>query len=116
VASAERTENRAAYNEVLALLAENGIREFAKTGYGEQLTPARLAGADVVVCMNKRVYDECQRLVSLPADTRIWSVADIGEPGRVAHAHPEKTMYRQEAYLEIADDINQLISELSQTI
>jgi protein-tyrosine-phosphatase len=112
-AAVDRAGNRAAYTETLRLLARNGIQEFAKTGYGDQLTPSRLAGTDVVICMNQRVYDECQQLVSLPASTRIWSVADIGEPGRVAHAEPGKTLYREEAYQEIVEGISHLISELS---
>jgi protein-tyrosine-phosphatase len=112
VAEVERAGNRAAYTQTLGLLAKNGILEFAKTGYGEQLTPMRLAGTDVVVCMNQRVYDECRQLVSLPASTRIWSVTDIGEPGRVAQTEPGKTLYREEAYREIVEGIDQLISEL----
>jgi protein-tyrosine-phosphatase len=113
VAAAERAGNRSAYIKTLGLLAKNGIREFAKTAYGDQLTQSRLAGTDVVICMNQRVYDECQRLVSLPAGTRIWSVDDIGESGRVAHTEPGKTLYREEAYREIVAGISQLISELS---
>src|SRR5690242_14265962 len=112
-ASVDRPGNLAAYTETLGLLAKNGIREFAKTGYGDQLTPSRLAGADVVICMNQRVYDECQHLVGFPAGTRIWSVADIGEPGRVAHTEDGKTRYREEAYLQIVDGVGQLITELS---
>ena len=112
-AAADRAGNRAAYTETVGLLAKNGVREFAKTGYGDQLTPSRLVGADVVICMNQRVYDECQQLVSLPASTRIWSVADIGEPSRVAHTEPGKTLYREEAYQEIVEGISALISELS---
>ena len=111
-AAVDRAGNRAAYRETLGLLAKNGIREFAKAGYGDQLTPSRLAGADVVICMNQRVYDECQRLVSLPAGTRIWSVADLGEPGRVARTDRGKTWYRDEAYQEIVEGISQLVSEL----
>lgn len=112
-AAVNRAGNRRAYTETLGLLARNGIQEFAKTSYGDQLTPLRLTGADVVVCMNQRVYDECQQLVSLPASTRIWSVADIGEPGRVADTRPARTLHREEAYQEIVDGINKLISELS---
>ena len=112
-AAVGRARNLAAYTETLGLLAKNGIREFAKAGYGDQLTPSRLAGADVVICMNQRVYDECQQLVSLPASTRIWSVADIGEPGRVAHTESRKTLCREEAYQEIVESISRLISELS---
>jgi protein-tyrosine-phosphatase len=112
-AAVDRAGNLAAYTETLELLAKNGIREFAKAGYGDQLTPARLAGADVVICMNQRVYEECQLLVSLPASTRIWSVADIGEPGRITYAVAAKNWYREEAYREIVESISQLISELS---
>ena len=112
-AAVDRARNLAAYNETLELLAKNGIREFAKAGYGDQLTPSRLAGAGVVVCMNQRVYDECQHLVGLPAGTRIWSVADIGEPGRVARTEDGKARYREEAYLQIVDGVGQLVTELS---
>jgi protein-tyrosine-phosphatase len=112
-AAVDRAGNRAAYTETLGLLAKNGIQEFAKSGYGDQLTPSRLAGAGVVICMNREVYEECQQLVSLPASTRIWSVADIGEPGRVAHTESGKTLYREEVYQEIVEGISQLISELS---
>jgi protein-tyrosine-phosphatase len=111
VAAAERAGNQAAFTETLGLLARNGIRDFVKTCYGEQLTQSRLAGGDVVICMNQIVYDECQQLVILPASTRIWSVADIGEPGRFAHAAPGKNLYREEVYQEIVEAVSQLISE-----
>jgi len=112
-AAVDRTRNLRSYNETLGLLAKNGIREFAKAGYGDQLTPSRLAGAGVVICMNRRVYDECQRLVTLPASARIWSVADIGEPGRIAHTEPGRNLCREEAYYEIVEGISHLISEIS---
>jgi protein-tyrosine-phosphatase len=112
-AAVDRARNLAAYTETLELLVKNGIREFAKTAHGDQLTSSRLAGADVVICMNQRVYDECQQLVGLPAGTRIWSVADIGEPGRVAHTEGGRTRYREEAYHEIVEGISRLIMELS---
>src|SRR5215510_1019058 len=112
-AAADRAGNLAAYTKTLGLLAKNGIREFAKADYGDQLTQACLEGADVVICMNQRVYDECQQLVTLSASTRIWSVADIGEQGRTAHTEPGKNLCREEAYQEIAEGISQLISEFS---
>jgi protein-tyrosine-phosphatase len=113
VAAAERAGNVAAYSETLGLLAKNGIREFVKTCYGDQLIQSRLTGTDVVICMNQIVYDECRHLVILPTSTRIWSVADIGEPGRFAHTEPGKNLYREEAFQEIAEGIGQLISEFS---
>jgi protein-tyrosine-phosphatase len=112
-AAVDKAGNLPAYIETLRLLAKNGIREFAKTRYGDQLTPSRLAGADVVICMNQRVYDECQHLVSLPASTRIWSVADIGEPGRIAHTFSGRNLCREEAYQEIVESASRLITELS---
>jgi len=63
--------------------------------------------------MNQRVYDECQRLVTLPADTRIWSVADIGEPGRIAHTESERNLRREEVYQEIVEGVSKLIAEVS---
>jgi protein-tyrosine-phosphatase len=112
-AAADRARNLTAYTATLEILAKNGIREFAKACYGDQLTRSGLAGSDVVVCMNQRVRDECQRLVTLPASTRTWSVADIGEPGRIAHTGPGKTLCREEAYHEIVAGVSRLISEIS---
>src|SRR5262249_14992733 len=111
--AAERPGNLTAYTATLQLLAKKGIRQFAKADYGDQVTQSRLAGADVVICMNQRVYDECQQLVTLPDGTRIWSVADIGEPGRIAHTESERNLRREEVYEEIVVAICQLIAETS---
>jgi len=112
-AAVDRPGNLAAYSETLDLLARNDICEFAKTGYGDQLTQSRLDEADIVICMNQRVFDECQQLVTLPATTRVWAVTDIGEPGRIASTELGRNRYREEAYKEIVDAIGQLISEIS---
>jgi protein-tyrosine-phosphatase len=112
-AATDRPGNLPGYTATLQLLAGKGIRQFAKAGYGDQLTQSRLAGADVVICMNQRVYDECQQFVTLPAGTRIWSVADIGEPGRIAHTESERNLCREEVYQEIVEGISELIPEAS---
>jgi len=112
-AAVDKSGNLAAYTGTLDLLAKNGICEFAKVGYGDQLTQSRLDGADLVICMNQRVFDECQQIVTLPATTRVWAVADIGEAGRIASTEPGKNRYREEVYEEIVDAIGQLISEIS---
>jgi protein-tyrosine-phosphatase len=111
-ASADRPVNLNAYTATLGLLAKKGIRQFAKVDYGDQVTQSRLAGADLVICMNQRVYDECQQLVALPAGTRIWSVADIGEPGRIAHTESGRNLRREEVYQEIVTGISELISDV----
>jgi protein-tyrosine-phosphatase len=110
-AAADRQRNLNAYTATLRLLSKKGIRQFAKADFGDQVTQSRLAGADVIICMNQRVYDECRKLVTLPAGTRIWSVADIGEPGRIARTESEKDLRREEVYGEIVEGISQLISK-----
>jgi len=89
------------------------MRESAKAGYGDQLTQSRLAEADMTVCLNQRVYDECLRLVTFPADPLIWSVADIGEPGRIPACDSERERCREEAYAEILRNVDQLVGALA---
>ena len=96
----------------LELLEKHGIREFAKAGYGDQLTQSRLEKADISVCMNDRVYDECAGLVTFPARPHIWSVADLGEPGRISDVESERQLYREEAYREIVRNVDRLISDI----
>ncbi len=108
-----KPQNLFYHGTTLELLRQHGIREFAKADYADQLTQARLAGADITVCMNKRVYDECLQIVTFFASPRIWSVADIGEPGRIAQTESEQLLYREEAYQEIVKNVDQLISAVS---
>jgi protein-tyrosine-phosphatase len=113
VASSEKAGSLDAYRSTLDLLGKHGIREYAKAGYGDQLTQSRLQEADVTVCVNQRVYDECLRLITFPAGPRIWSVADIGEPGRIPATESEMELYKEEAYQEIVANIDRLISSAS---
>ena len=112
-AALHKARNLTYYRMTLELLGQHGIREFAKAGYGDQLTQARLAAADITVCMNQRIYDECLQCVTFPARPRIWSVADIGEPGRISDVKSEREIYREEAYQEIVENVDQLISDIS---
>jgi protein-tyrosine-phosphatase len=112
-AALDKSGNFTYYRMTLELLEGHGIREFAKAGYGDQLTQSRLETADITVCMNRRVYDECQQCVTFPASPRIWSVADIGEPGRIAYSDSERRSYREEAYQEIAGNVDGLVSDIA---
>src|ERR1700721_992146 len=109
-AATHKEGNLPYYKMTLELLGKHGIREFAKADHGDQLTQARLESADIIVCLNQRVYDECLRLVTFPSSPRIWSVADIGEPGRIPKVESETELYREEAYQEIVKNVDQLIS------
>ena len=112
-AAPDKARNLVYYGKTLDLLEQHGIREFAKEDYGDQLTQARAAEADIAVCMNQRVYDEGLRYVTFPVSPQIWSVADIGEPGRIPKAESERELYREEAYQEIVKNVDRLISDLS---
>jgi protein-tyrosine-phosphatase len=113
VAESDKAENLPYFTRTLDLLGRHGIREFAKVDYGDQLTQSRLAEADINVCLNQRVYDEGQRRVAFPADTRIWAVADIGELGRIPATESERELYREEAYWEIAGNVDRLVASLA---
>jgi protein-tyrosine-phosphatase len=113
IAELDKAGNLVGYRLTLDLLEKHGIREFAKAGYGDQLTQPRLDKADITICMNQRVYDECLRLVTFPAGPRIWSVADIGEPGRTPGTESEREIYMEEAYQEIVKNVDRLISSIS---
>ena len=112
-ATLHKARNLVYYRKTLELLEEHVIREFAKTDYGDQLTQSRLEKADIAVCMNQRVYDECLQIVAFPAGPLIWSVADVGEPGRIARAESEEQLYREEAYQEIVKNVSRLVSDIS---
>ena len=109
VAALEKSGNLAYYTMTLELLEKHGIREFAKAGYGDQLSQSRLDEADITVCMNQRVYDECLRFVTFPASPYIWSVADVGEPGRISDVKSERELYRDDAYQEIVENVDRLM-------
>ena len=64
--------------------------------------------------MNRRVYDECLQIVAFPAGPRMWSVADIGEPGRIACTESESQLYREEAYQEIVENVDRFVSDISE--
>jgi protein-tyrosine-phosphatase len=112
VGALHKTRNLANHRLTLELLEEHGIRGFAKAGYGDQLTQPRLDKSDVIVCLNQRVYDDCLRSVTFSASPRVWSVADIGEPGRIPEAGSETRLYREEAYQEIAGNVERLASDV----
>lgn len=63
------------------VLHAHGLGAYVKSE-AEQLTQERLNGSNVVICMNRRVFDEASALVILPKDTIVWEITDIGEGER----------------------------------
>jgi protein-tyrosine-phosphatase len=111
-ATSYKAQNLANHRITLELLEEHGIRGFAKADYGDQLTQSRVDKADIIVCMNQRVYDECLQCVTFSASPRVWSVADIGEPGRISDVESERRLYREEAYQEIVRNVERLVADV----
>jgi protein-tyrosine-phosphatase len=111
VGASHKARNLANHQLTLDLLGERGLRGFAKAGYGDQLTQARVDKANITVCLNQRVYDGCLRLVTFSDSPRVWSVADVGEPGRVPHDEPERRMFMAAAFQEIRANVDRLIAD-----
>lgn len=113
IAASDKARNLANYRITLDILEKRGIREFAKAGYGDQLTQSRLEEADTTVCMNQLVYHECLLFAKFPVSPIIWSVVDIGELGRIPVTESEGEVYREEIYDEIVKNIDRLILGIS---
>ena len=111
VAAAHKTRNLVSNRQTLDLLEEHGIGGFAKASYGDQLTQRRLDKGDITVCMNQRVYADCRLSFTLSAALLVWSVADIGEPGRISETEAGKRRYREDAYQEIVKDVERLVRD-----
>jgi protein-tyrosine-phosphatase len=112
VAASHKARNLASNRLTLELLAEHGLRGFAKADYGDQLTQLRVDEGDITVCMNQRVYEDCMRSFAFTASPIVWSVTDIGEPGRISEDESEKRLYREEAYQEIVQNVDRLVADL----
>ena len=78
----------------------------------EQLTQQLIDDADVVVCLNKIVFDECQGVVKLPEDTIVWNVTDIGEFGRIAESDADRLRLSREVFEEISANVDALAATL----
>jgi hypothetical protein len=50
--------------------------------------------------------------VTFSASPRVWSVADIGEPGRTSDVELERQLYREEAYQEIVRNVDRLVLDV----
>jgi protein-tyrosine-phosphatase len=111
VGASHKAQNQANHQLTLELLEEHGLRGFAKADYGDQLTQARLDKATTTACMNQRVYDGCLELVTFSDRPLVWSVTDIGEPGRVPRDEPERRILMEQAFQEIVRDVDGLVAD-----
>lgn len=107
--------NSVGFPRTLALLKRHGIDGYAKDHYGDQLNQSRVDGSNVVVCMNERAHKEAQAICKLPGRVVVWSVAEIGEPGRIARGEQDIDRLMEAAYREIVQNVNDLAAQLSRS-
>jgi protein-tyrosine-phosphatase len=112
VADAHRVQNEAFIPGIDAFLKEQGLGQWVKS-HPDQLTQQRVDGADVTVCMNQRVVDEAKQIVTLPANTIVWSVDDAGEGRRPAIPGDNGRGYAPEIYREITKNVDELVRNLN---
>lgn len=58
------------------LLKEYGLDTYCKHHW-DQLTQARINKADIVVCMNREIHQDCKAKYRLPPQTLIWDIPDV---------------------------------------
>lgn len=97
---------RGYFANTIAVLEHHEIDGYAKR-ISDQLSQERIADADIVVCMNQRVFDEAERLVALPDETLNWNIVDIGEEHRTVVA--DRELYQEEIYQEIIAQVDNFV-------
>jgi len=106
-----RTLNEPRLLNIIAHLSKHGIGQFAKTR-AEQLTQERADTADVTICMNQIVVDECNREFTLPPNTIVWDIEDTGEGHRIIKPGEDQYKYTEEIYQEITQKVDELVQSL----
>jgi len=110
VADEYRQFNAECLPHILAHIEKYGVTKYAKL-HPDQLTQARIDSANITICMNQIVADECFQLFSMPTDTIIWDVTDVDEGNRVIKQGDDRYQFVEETYEEIAHNIDELLGE-----
>jgi protein-tyrosine-phosphatase len=104
---------RGYFQNTLGLLERHGIARYAKQ-ISHQLTQERVDSADVTVCVNQRAFDEAALIVTLPENTIIWDIVDIGEGRRAINKDvlSIRMSYEDEIYTEIKVRVDELVAHV----
>lgn len=113
VASDYREYNIPTFAKVQTLLAAHGLGNFTKDHYADDLTQALIDHSDIVVCLNKRVFDEASAHWQLPQQTYVWDITDMDEPGRMPENSTEYDSYMEDAFREIAEQVDSFVRNSS---
>jgi protein-tyrosine-phosphatase len=109
VASENKENNSDNFLKTLALLDKHGITQYAKDHHGDNLSQGLLDRSEIVICMNRLVYEEANCLFKLPPDTHIWDITDLGEGDRIPTTEAEREVLSEGIYSEIAKNIDDFV-------
>lgn len=111
--SLTKQQNANIHRYVRETLGRHHISEYAKADYAENLSDELIQKSDVLVCMNRRVYDEAhERGFTLPNRTIVWSILDVNEGDRMVGTEADVPRYVEMAYAEIVQNVDALVAEL----
>jgi protein-tyrosine-phosphatase len=111
VADIYRESNEFFFSSSVALLKDHGLEAYTKSS-PEQLTQARADDQDVTICMNEIVLEEARAIVSLPFNTLVWNITDIGEGTRLIQNNDRRPV-EEIIFREIITRVDTLVREYS---
>jgi len=111
ITDAFRESDRPFFEETTQLLTAHGLEEYIKDD-AEQLTQSRVDDTDVIVVMNDRAFSEAQDIVTLPKDTIVWDITDIGEGARTSGLEDGRQV-EEVIYDEIIVKVDELVKTIA---
>jgi protein-tyrosine-phosphatase len=111
VADLHSASNKLNFEITNSVLNEHGLSKYTKPHW-DQLTQERLDNADITVCLNQAVADECSRLFKLPDNVIVWDIPDFDEVTPIPKTEEEIKRYAEKTYLLVSASDNQLGQQL----
>lgn len=93
-----------------ALLDRHGLLSFTKST-SDQVSQEKIDDQDLVICVNQRAHDEAAELVTLPKNTIVWHIDDIGE-GRRILVNDDRTKYEEAIFTEVKSNVDDLLASI----
>ncbi len=93
------------------VLDKHGLAKYTKPNW-DQLTEERLNGADVTVCLNRTVANECIHLFKLPENTIVWNVPDFDEVSPIPKTQEELFTYAENTFKLITLNADKLAQSI----
>jgi len=110
----QSNDSHQVYQTTLAVLKSYGIDKFAKDHFGDQIEKDAYVPGDVVVCMNKVVYDELLNLTKkLPSLIRVWEIKDYGETSNQTGDRESIVRHQENTFPLIKNRVDDLVKELN---